>query len=428
MSLASSSRVLLDAVRHPGPQALPPYYRAVRRLTEQLCQPLAIEDYGVQAMPDVSPPKWHLAHTTWFFETFILASTPGYRVFDPRFPALFNSYYAGAGAIFPRSQRGWLARPTVADVMRYRAHVDSHILALLDNPAPPGIGEKLGFLLALGLNHEQQHQELLLTDIKYNFSINPLDPVYCEHAPVDGSVSPPLAFLEYDGGIHPIGYAGDGFAYDNESPRHRVYVDPFRLASRPVTNGEFLEFMEAGGYREPSYWLADGWHLAQTQDWQQPLYWRRGDTGWRIVTLGGVRHLEPGQPVCHVSFYEADAYARWAGKRLPTEAEWEVAAGCASIDGNFLDSGHYHPVAGERAALFFGNIWQWTQSAYGAYPGFRPLAGTLGEYNGKFMSGQMVLRGGSCVTPADHIRASYRNFFYPGQRWQFSGFRLAETA
>ncbi|KAF0193133.1 MAG: hypothetical protein FD165_236 [Gammaproteobacteria bacterium] len=427
MLLASSSCAPLEPVQFGEPETLRARYEEIRRLTEYLCKPLAVEDYVIQGMPDVSPPKWHLAHTTWFFETFVLALTAGYRAFDPLFSGLFNSYYEGAGAVYPRARRGLLSRPTVDEVFHYRAYVDHHVTALLDNLMERENRDSIALLLVLGLNHEQQHQELLLTDIKYNFSINPLAPAYRDLVATDGSFSPPLEFIEYGGGLHQIGHAGDGFAYDNEGPRHRICVEPYRLANRPVTNAEFVRFIESGGYHESRHWLSDGWQLVKELGWEHPLYWRRIDTGWEVSTLGGVRPLDLHEPVCHVSFFEADAFARWAEKRLPTEAEWELAACCESKGGNFLGSGHFHPVGGELSAMFFGNIWQWTQSPYTAYPGFRALNGTLGEYNGKFMSNQMVLRGGSCVTPADHIRASYRNFFYPGQRWQFSGFRLAEA-
>lgn len=406
--------------------ALRSAYESVRRLTEQLCQPLATEDFGVQAMPDVSPPKWHLAHTTWFFETFLLARSADYSLYHPRYPYLFNSYYEGIGPFFPRRQRGMLSRPTVSEIYDYRRHVDGHMLALMDNLDDESV-RQIGALVTLGINHEQQHQELLLMDVKYNFAKNPLLPAYREDLPVSCNSAQPLEFIEHNGGIYSIGYDGAGFAYDNETPRHRVYLEPYRIASRPVTNGEFIEFIRGGGYNHAEYWLSDGWREVKENHWRHPLYWQKDESGWQVMTLGGLRRLDDNEPVCHVSFYEADAFARWRGKRMPTEAEWETAAQSHAVAGNFLDSGVYHPVAEHRHFAFFGNVWEWTRSAYSPYPGYRPPTGAIGEYNGKFMSNQMVLRGGSCVTPANHLRASYRNFFYPAQRWQFSGFRLAEN-
>jgi ergothioneine biosynthesis protein EgtB len=413
--------------------ALVKEYRSVRADSEALCAPLAIEDYGVQAMPDASPPKWHLAHTTWFFENFILQPhAPDYRVFHPRFGFLFNSYYETVGSFFPRAQRGLLARPTVEEVYRYRAHVDAAMLELLET-APEPVRTDLECRTVLGLNHEQQHQELLLTDIKYNFAINPLRPAYHAAPEAEPHPAPPLAWLDFSGGPRDIGHAGPGFAYDNETPRHRVLLRDYRLASRPVSNGEFLEFMAAGGYRRPEVWLSDGWAAVRQKGFEAPLYWERIEGEWWQMTLAGLKRLDAHEPVCHVSFYEADAFARWRGKRLPTEAEWECAAAACAIRGNFRDSGLYHPTAADRVspgkpAQIFGNVWEWTQSAYAPYPGFKPLAGSLGEYNGKFMCNQLVLRGGSCATPRSHIRATYRNFFYPADRWQFSGVRLAEDA
>lgn len=413
--------------------ALTEAYWAVRADSEALCSPLAIEDYGIQAMPDASPPKWHLAHTTWFFENFILIPyVRDYRVFHPRFGFLFNSYYETVGSFFPRPQRGLLARPTVEEVYRYRAHVDAAMGELLET-APERIREDLEFRTALGLNHEQQHQELLLTDIKYNFAVNPLRPAYHSTPPLPPSPAPPLSWLEYPGGIREIGHSGPRFAYDNETPRHRVLLRDFRLGSRLVTNGEFLEFVGEGGYRRPELWLADGWNAVRQRGWEAPLYWERIEDEWWLMTLAGLKRLDEHEPVCHVSFYEADAYARWRGGRLPTEAEWECAAANCAVQGNFRDSGLYHPASAAEAASgepvqIFGDVWEWTQSGYAPYPGFKPLAGSLGEYNGKFMCNQLVLRGGSCATPESHIRASYRNFFYPSDRWQFMGIRLAEDA
>ncbi len=411
-----------------GPSAaLAEAYARVRADSEALCAPLATEDYGIQTMPDVSPPKWHLAHTSWFFETFLLKPyVEGYREFHPRYGYLFNSYYETVGTFFPRPQRGLLSRPTVEEVYAYRHHVDAHMYALLHSAVPDDVVLRT----RVGLNHEQQHQELLLTDIKHILGFNPLRPAYRElAAPPRGSAAA-LRWVELPEGVQEIGHPGAGFGYDNELPRHQVFLAPARLASRPVSNAEFLAFVEADGYARAEHWLSEGWKAVQEQRWTAPLYWERIEGEWWHMTLGGMRPLDPHAPVSHVSFYEAEAYARWAGRRLPSEAEWECAAAAAPVQGNLRDSGYLQPAAGAGEGLqqLFGDVWEWTASPYGPYPGFRPLAGSLGEYNGKFMCSQMVLRGGSCVTPADHIRASYRNFFYPGDRWQFSGFRLAEDA
>lgn len=408
-------------------------YQAVRSETEQLCEPLAIEDYGIQAMPDVSPPKWHLAHTTWFFETFLLQPyLHGYRVFHPDFGFLFNSYYQTVGSFFPRPQRGLLSRPTVQEVYYYRAYVDKAMAVLVDSADASQL-DQIIFRTVLGMHHEQQHQELLLADVKYNFAINPLYPAY--RAKLDRIEREPasLQWHEYDGGIHEIGFSGTGFAYDNETPRHKVYLENFCLASRLVTNGEFLDFIEDGGYQRADLWLSDGWTVVRQKNWQAPLYWKSLDGQWWVMTLAGLRRLDQNEPVCHVSFYETDAYARWRGKRLPTEAEWEVAAQDREPRGNLREAGFLQPVAADpviqcKPDQLFGDVWEWTQSPYRPYPGFQPLAGVLGEYNGKFMANQMVLRGGSCVTPQSHIAATYRNFFYPADRWQFMGIRLADDA
>jgi ergothioneine biosynthesis protein EgtB len=403
-------------------------YRQVRRQTEVLCRPLATEDYCIQTMPEASPSKWHIAHVSWFFETFVLLPLqPGYRVFDERFDYLFNSYYLTHGQPFSRPQRGLLSRPTVGEIYRYRAHVDAameQLMAELDEAR----WDTLAARTTLGLEHEQQHQELLLTDIKQVLAFNPLRPAYQEPAPaLLPDRAAPLRWLEHPGGLHSIGYAGDDFCFDNETPRHRVYCDDYALAGRLVSNGEFLEFIEAGGYQRPEYWLSDGWAAVREKNWQAPLYWERLESRWWQMTLSGMRPVAENEPVCHVSFYEADAYARWAGNRLPSEVEWELAASAQAIAGNFRESGRLHPSpAADGATQMFGDVWEWTQSSYAPYPGFRPLAGSLGEYNGKFMANQMVLRGGSCVTPQAHVRPTYRNFFYPGDRWQFSGIRLAE--
>ena len=411
-------------------QALAPRYVAVRRTTEELCRPLATEDYGLQTMADASPPKWHLAHTTWFFETFLLKPFfHAYSVFHPQFEYLFNSYYQTIGAQFPRQERGLLSRPTVAEVYRYRAHVDAAMARLLTEASADDFAE-VARRTTLGCHHEQQHQELLLTDIKYNFSHNPLRPAYRADLPEAQKPGPaPLNWIDYQGGVHAVGHAGADFAFDNELPRHSVYLRPYALAARLITCGEYLAFIRAGGYRRPDLWLADGWRTACERGWQAPLYWEQIDGRWWQFTLAGMRSVNENEPLCHVSFYEADAYARFLGKRLPSEQEWEVAAAALPIAGNLRDGGYLHPLPAAPGALplpGFGDAWEWTQSAYAPYPGYRPPAGALGEYNGKFMVNQMVLRGGSCATPADHLRATYRNFFYPADRWQFSGIRLAE--
>jgi ergothioneine biosynthesis protein EgtB len=392
----------------------------VRQRTLHLAEPLTAEDCCAQSMPDASPVKWHLAHTTWFFETFILEPRePGFRPHDAAFRVLFNSYYNGVGAKHPRAQRGLLTRPTLDEVLAYRADVEARLLRLL--ASAPDDGE-LAALVELGLQHEQQHQELILTDVKHLLSRNPLYPAYVDSPLPASGPAEPLAWHEFDGGLAEIGHAGGGFAFDNESPRHRAYLQPFALASRLATNGEYLDFIEAGGYRDPSLWLSDGWDLVTNGTLAAPLYWERIGDRWYEFTLHGRHELDPARPVTHVSLYEADAYARWRGARLPTEAEWEFAARDAA-----LTCGDLHPRAAGSSGLaqMFGECWQWTASSYAPYPGFAPAAGAIGEYNGKFMVNQYVLRGSSCATPHGHARASYRNFFPAGARWQFTGIRLA---
>jgi dimethylhistidine N-methyltransferase len=410
-----------------GEASLAERFLAVRDATERLAAPLGAEDQLLQSMPDASPVKWHRAHTTWFFETFILKRQPGYREFHPAYSFLFNSYYEAVGARHPRPQRGLLSRPAVEEISDYRRHVDEAMCALL----AVAIDEETARLIELGLNHEQQHQELILTDILHAFAQNPLRPAYAEAGP-PLSVAPGRAgFVDFEGGTVQIGHAGDGFAFDNEGPRHAAILVPYRLAERLVTNGEWLEFIEAGGYRDPALWLSDGWQCATAQAWAAPLYWEERDGAWFQMTLAGLQPLDLEAPVAHVSFYEAEAFARWRGKRLPSEAEWENAArGLDPREGNFVESGALRPLppSAPGSRQMFGDVWEWTASAYAPYPGYRAADGAVGEYNGKFMINQMVLRGGSCATPASHMRASYRNFFYPHQRWQFSGLRLAEDA
>jgi ergothioneine biosynthesis protein EgtB len=405
----------------PDPAA---HFAVVRALSEALVAPLSDADATVQSMPDTSPAKWHLAHTTWFFETFILRDfVAGYRLHDERFPFLFNSYYEAEGKRHARARRGMITRPALAEVLAYRAHVNAALAEAMPNLPPAAIE-----LVTLGCHHEQQHQELLVTDILHLFSENPLEPKIWDAAPkVPVAMPGPVNWIGSEGGVVEIGHKGDGFAFDCEAPRHRTLLAPHALADRTVTNGEWAAFIADGGYTDPRHWLSDGWAWVQAEGIAAPLYWERGG-GWTRFGLDGRRAIDPAAPVTHVSFYEADAYASWAGARLPTEAEWEAAAEGHDPDGgNQMDAaGPVEPRPSSSGPAFFGNVWEWTGSAYRPYPGFRAAEGAVGEYNGKFMSGQSVLRGGSCATPRGHVRASYRNFFYPHQRWQFTGVRLAK--
>ena len=400
----------------------------VRRRTEALARPLSAEDCALQSMPDASPIKWHLAHTTWFFETFVLeAHAPKHVPYDASFRVLFNSYYNAVGDKHPRPERGLISRPALTTVYDYRAHVDHAMHELLQRKLAPDVAA----LIKLGLHHEQQHQELILTDVKHLLSRNPAKPAYEPRWPLLQVMPAALDWHRYDVGLTTIGQQGDGFAFDNERPAHRVFVAPFDIASRPVTHGEFAAFIDDGGYRRPELWLSLGWDTARSRGWDAPLYWEKRDGRWWTFTLRGMAEIDSHAPVCHVSYFEADAYARWAGARLPTEFEWEVAARDVPLGGNFQDSGVLHPLPssgiadGSTPQQLYGDVWEWTSSSYGPYPGYRPAAGAVGEYNGKFMCNQYVLRGGSCATPASHIRATYRNFFPPEAQWQFSGIRLA---
>lgn len=408
-------------------------FLSVRSATEAICRPLETEDYVIQSMDDVSPPKWHLGHTTWFFETFLLGRfARNYKTYHPQYAYLFNSYYESIGRRVARPTRGLLSRPTVKEVYAYRSSINEQMCELLETSA--GEQPELLFLLELGIHHEQQHQELIVMDIKHILSLNPTRPSYQNNAEDSQRKSIALRDLEFSGGITEIGYGGSSFSFDNERPRHRVWLDPYRLQNRLITNAEYLEFMNAGGYSTPGHWLSDGWFAINQNSWRAPMYWEELDGEWQIWTLSGLRQLNPAEPVCHVSYYEADAYARWAGRRLPTEAEWEHAAETVSgsiNEGNFVESGILHPVPckpdQDGPVQMFGDVWEWTSSAYLAYPGFQPEPGAVGEYNGKFMSNQMVLRGGCCATPLSHIRSTYRNFFQCDKRWQFGGFRLASN-
>ena len=400
-------------------------YRRVRAQSEAFCAPLQIEDHMLQSMPEASPLRWHLAHVTWFFETFLLGPhAQDYVPREPLYRVLFNSYYNGVGDQWPRHERHKLSRPTVAEILSWRRQVDDAVCELLRDPT----AEMLR-VLEIGLNHEQQHQELMVTDFKHGLMLNPLFPSYSDALPTRAALAPTGEFIGFEGGIVEVGYGGDGFHWDNEQPRHRQFLEPFRLASDLVTNSQFQHFIADGGYRRPELWLSDAWATVNAEGWTTPLYWV-GDGS--VATLGGRRELDPHAPVAHVSFFEADAFARWAGSRLPTESEWERAASVSSPDpdGTFFDDGAYHPIGAHAPTHnglrhLLGEVWEWTVSAYHPYPGYRPADGAIGEYNGKFMNDQRVLRGGSCATSRDHIRKTYRNFFPGDKRWQFAGFRLA---
>jgi ergothioneine biosynthesis protein EgtB len=427
-------------------------FHQIRKFTNALCAGLEPEDCVVQSMPDVSPTKWHLAHTTWFFETFILKKfVAGYRAEVPEYAYLFNSYYNAAGDMHRRDLRGLISRPTVSEAQRYRASIDSHIDDLLSN-SDESLLDEIEPILVLGTHHEQQHQELLITDIKHVLAQNPLYPVFRKpktggrRTATPGSQSSPLQFVGFDEQIAEIGHDGDGFAYDNEGPQHNALVPAVSLATRPVTNGEFIAFIEDNGYTRPEFWLSLGWMTVNEQRWNAPLYWTKRDGAWWNFTLSGLRPVDQSDPVTHISYFEADAFANWAGARLPTEFEWERATLSCPIEGNFVENELFHPVAASTSAggaftkadisaqkpqrhrhlvQMFGDVWEWTRSAYAPYPGYRAAPGALGEYNGKFMCNQYVLRGGSCATSRTHIRRTYRNFFQPEKRWQFTGIRLA---
>jgi ergothioneine biosynthesis protein EgtB len=415
-------------------------FHQIRKFTNALCVGLEPEDCVVQSMPDVSPTKWHLAHTTWFFETFILKKfVPGYRAEIPEYAYLFNSYYNAAGDMHRRDLRGLISRPTVGQAQRYRASIDSHIDELLSNP-DESLLDEIEPILVLGVHHEQQHQELLITDIKHVLAQNPLDPVFRQrNRDVAAKRISPIRFIDFEETVTVMGHDGDGFAYDNEGPRHQALVPAFSLATRPVTNGEYIAFIEDNGYHRPEFWLSLGWMTVNEQRWNAPHYWTKRDGAWWSFTLSGLRPVDQFEPVTHVSYFEADAYANWAGARLPTEFEWERAALSCPIEGNFVETELFHPapligasaVSAERPdqhrrlVQMFGDVWEWTRSAYSPYPGYRTASGALGEYNGKFMCNQYVLRGGSCATSRTHIRRTYRNFFQPEKRWQFTGIRLA---
>lgn len=420
-----------QASTFPAPLPLAAHYAEVRERSRALAAPLSPEDCQAQSMPDASPVKWHLAHVTWFFETFVLeAFEPRFKPFDPAFRVLFNSYYQGVGEQFSRPHRGLITRPDLAEVWRWRDEVDERIARLMDNGAP----EDALRLIALGVQHEQQHQELLLTDVKHLLSINPLRPAYHRPWPLSPVAQLTPHWIEFEGGLVDVGHDGRGFAFDNETPRHRQWLEPHALMNRLVTHGEWLAFVQDGGYQEPRWWLAAGWDWVRSQGIRAPVYWTLPADAHAlptVFTLHGEMPLDPHTPVTHISFYEADAFARWSGARLPTETEWEAAAAALPVKGNLQDGNALHPMPARQSAdglvQMYGDVWEWTSSSYAPYPGYRPAEGAVGEYNGKFMVNQYVLRGGSCATPASHMRASYRNFFPTDARWQFNGLRLARN-
>lgn len=405
-------------------------FKKVRAFTEEITDPLEIEDYVVQVTENASPAKWHLAHTTWFFETFLLEKElEDYDPIHPQYSYLFNSYYLQTGVPHCRARRGNISRPTVKQVFEYRNSINDHVINLVNNAADEQY-EQWGPIIEIGIHHEQQHQELLMTDLKYMFSQNPLNPVYKTVERPKARSIPEISWIGFEEGVYEVGHDGEDFGYDNEFPRHKTYIHDFKLANRLVTNGEYLEFMEAGTYSEPKWWLDEGFSTIRDEGWEAPLHWRKVNGEWHQFTLSGLEKIDPNDPVTHVSYFEADAYARWKGYRLPTEQEWEVASESLPLEGNFVDAGYLQPAALQTAKAglqqMFGDVWQWTQSSYAPYPGYKPLPGALGEYNGKFMCNQYVLRGGSCATSESHFRKTYRNFFHANERWQFTGIRLAK--
>ena len=407
------------------------YYSYVRNETERLSSPLSAEDQVIQSMPDASPTKWHRAHVTWFFETMILSpNDSSYSRFNEKYAYLYNSYYESLGDRQPRAERGLLTRPSISDISDYREYVDVAMSKFIRN-SNEEVWQASQPLIELGINHEQQHQELILMDILHAFSRNELYPAYQKYIPTASKNALPVTWENYEAGAYEIGHTGKDFSFDNEGPQHQIMIPSFSLASRPVINSEWKQFIDEGGYERPELWLSDGWSTIKDKHWSCPLYWKKIENNWMTISLSGLHPLDMNSPVCNISYYEADAYARWANKRLPTEFEWEIAAKNSSISGNFLCSGFLRPVPGEEGQIkplqkLFGDVWEWTQSSYSAYPGFKPDAGAVGEYNGKFMLNQMVLRGGACISPIEHMRGTYRNFFYPHMRWQFAGVRLAD--
>jgi ergothioneine biosynthesis protein EgtB len=426
----AKSTTLSQATELPVREELINHYSKIRRFTETLCEPLETEDYVIQSMPDVSPTKWHIGHTSWFFEAFIISNADSnYKSIHPLYTYLFNSYYVQIGERWDRPNRGLLSRPTVKDIYEYRNFVDNNVIEFIKNCDEKHYKEYAP-IIEIGINHEQQHQELLLTDIKHVLSFNPLNPVYSAKEIVSGDDVQKMNWKEFDGGVFEIGNDGSSFTYDNETPRHKEFINPFSIANRLVTNNEYIEFIEDGGYKNAPLWLSDGWAAIENDDWKAPLYWEKKDGEWWNFTLNGFRKVNPAEPVTHISYYEADAFASWKDTRLPTEAEWEVAAGALQNKGNFVETLNFHPVPlqsdHDELNQMYGDVWEWTRSSYSPYPGYKTLPGALGEYNGKFMSSQMVLRGGSCATSKTHIRNTYRNFFPPHSRWQFMGIRLAK--